>query len=117
MREDGCRIQMDSAPANLAMIRHLSLNLFEQASFKLSLKQKRFKAALNDNFREEVVFGIKSQCACLGIRIPKRNIFRAVILLITVIGFLTAHAGTDCARNSHDPCPLQSPETSAGNTR
>jgi predicted transposase YbfD/YdcC len=59
MREDSCRIQMGNAPANLAMLRHLSLNLFEQASFKLSLKQKRFKAALSDNFREEVVFGIK----------------------------------------------------------
>jgi hypothetical protein len=41
------------------MTRHLSLNLFENVSAKLSLKQKRFKAALSDDFREEVVFGLK----------------------------------------------------------
>jgi hypothetical protein len=41
------------------MVRHLRLNLFEKVSSKLSLKQKQFKAALSDDFREEVVFGLK----------------------------------------------------------
>jgi predicted transposase YbfD/YdcC len=59
MREDDCRIRIDNTPAVLAMMRHLSLNLFEKVSSKLSLKQKRFKAALSDDFREEVVFGLK----------------------------------------------------------
>lgn len=59
MREDDCRIRMGHAPAILAMARHLSLNLFEKVSSRLSLKQKRFKAALSDDFREEVVFGLK----------------------------------------------------------
>ncbi len=58
MREDDSRIRMGNAPAILAMARHLSLNLFEKfTAKKLSLKQKRFKAALSDDFRAEVVFG------------------------------------------------------------
>jgi predicted transposase YbfD/YdcC len=59
MREDDCRIRIGNAPAILSMTRHLSLNLFENVSAKLSLKQKRFKTALSDDFREEVVFGLK----------------------------------------------------------
>jgi predicted transposase YbfD/YdcC len=59
MREDDCRIRKDNSPAVLAMLRHLSLNLFEKVSSKMSLKQKRFKAALSDDFRENVVFGQK----------------------------------------------------------
>lgn len=59
MREDDCRIRKDNTAAILAMVRHLSLNLFERAPSKMSLKQKRFKAALSDEFREEVVFGLK----------------------------------------------------------
>jgi len=57
MREDDCRIRTGNSPAILAMVRHIGLNLFEKISPKLSLKQKRFKAALSDKFREEVVFG------------------------------------------------------------
>lgn len=59
MREDDCRIRMDNTPVILAMLRHLTLNLFEKVPSKLSLKQKRFKAALSDDFREDVVFGLK----------------------------------------------------------
>lgn len=59
MREDDSRIRKDNSPTVLAMVRHLSLNLFEKVSSKLSLKQKQFKAALSDDFREEVVFGLK----------------------------------------------------------
>lgn len=57
MREDECRIRKDNSPAILAMLRHMSLNLFEKTHVKLSLKQKRFKAALSDDFRQQVVFG------------------------------------------------------------
>jgi hypothetical protein len=59
MGEDDRRIRIGNAPAILSMTRHLSLNLFENVSAKLSLKKKRFKAALSDDFREEVVFGLK----------------------------------------------------------
>ena len=59
MREDDCRIRKDHAATNLAMVRHLSLNLLEQVSSKMSFKRKRYKAALCDDFREQVVFGLK----------------------------------------------------------
>lgn len=59
MREDDSRIRIGNAPAILAMTRHLCLNLFEKVSSNISLKQKRFKAALSDDFRAEVVFGLK----------------------------------------------------------
>jgi predicted transposase YbfD/YdcC len=59
MREDDSRVRKDNSPTVLAMVRQLSLNLFEKAPSKLSLKQKRFKAALSDDFREKVVFGLK----------------------------------------------------------
>jgi predicted transposase YbfD/YdcC len=52
MREDECRIRKDNSPTILAMLRHMSLNLFEKVPAKLSLKQKRFKAALSDDFRQ-----------------------------------------------------------------
>jgi hypothetical protein len=38
------------------MARHLTLNLFENTPAKLSLKQKRFKSALSDDFREQGIF-------------------------------------------------------------
>jgi len=59
MREDDSRIRKDNSPAILAMVRYKSLNLFEQVPSKPGLKQKQFKAALSDDFREEVVFGLK----------------------------------------------------------
>ena len=57
MREDESRIRKDNSPALFAMLRHLSINLFEMLPSKQSLKQKRFKAALSDDFRQQVVFG------------------------------------------------------------
>jgi len=39
------------------MLRHLGMNLFAKAPAKMSLKQKRFKAAFSDNFRQQVVSG------------------------------------------------------------
>jgi len=60
MREDDCQIKKDNSPAVMAMVRHLTLNLFEKnITAKLSLKQKRFKAALSDDFREQAIFGQK----------------------------------------------------------
>lgn len=56
MREDDCRIRMDKSPTILAMLRHMSLDFFEKILSKLSLKQKRFKAALSDDFRQQVLF-------------------------------------------------------------
>jgi predicted transposase YbfD/YdcC len=59
MREDDCRIRMGNAPSIFAMLRHLCLNLFQTESSKLSLKRKHMKAALNDDYRAKVIFGLE----------------------------------------------------------
>ncbi len=45
-------------PENFNIFRQLGINLLENEPSKMSLKKKRFKAALNDNFRENVIFSI-----------------------------------------------------------
>ena len=48
--EDDSRVRSGSAPENFALLRHLALNILKQDKSKASLKQKRFRAALNDQF-------------------------------------------------------------------
>ncbi len=55
--EDASRIRKGHAPAIMTTIRHLAMNLFEQEASKLRLSQKRRKAAWNDDYRANVVFG------------------------------------------------------------
>ena len=57
-REDESRIRTGYAPENFNIFRQLSINLLKNEPSKMSLKKKRFKAALNDNFRENVIFSI-----------------------------------------------------------
>ena len=52
--EDARRIRTSHAPAILASIRHLCMNLFEQEPSKLRLAQKRRKAAWNEDCRANV---------------------------------------------------------------
>lgn len=55
-REDESRIRSDAAPENFAIMRHIALNLLKRdTSLKASIKRKRLKAALNDDFRETVI--------------------------------------------------------------
>jgi predicted transposase YbfD/YdcC len=56
-REDDCRIRRDHAPANFNTLRQFALNLIKRQPTPKSVKQKRFKAALDDNFRAKVLFG------------------------------------------------------------
>ena len=50
--EDDSRIRKDNAPENLAIIRHIAVNLLKQdKSFKSSLKGKRNRAAWDDDYR------------------------------------------------------------------
>ncbi len=56
-REDESRIRRDHAPANFNTLRQFALNLLRHEVSKVSLKRKRFKAALDDGFRAKVVFG------------------------------------------------------------
>jgi predicted transposase YbfD/YdcC len=53
--EDASRVRLDEAPENLAVIRHVALNLLKRHPAKLSLKRKRFRAALDDTFLLELL--------------------------------------------------------------
>jgi predicted transposase YbfD/YdcC len=55
-REDDSRIRTGYAPENFNLMRQVALNLFKKEPSNLSIKRKRFKAALNDSYREKVVF-------------------------------------------------------------
>lgn len=55
-REDQCRTRKDNAPANLALIRKIVLNLLRQdASCALPLKRKRLKASLDPAYRASLI--------------------------------------------------------------
>lgn len=48
-KEDECRIRRDQAGENLAVIRHIALNLLtEETSFKAGIKRKQKKANRNE---------------------------------------------------------------------
>jgi predicted transposase YbfD/YdcC len=55
-REDDSRIRTGYAPENFNVIRQLAINLLKKEPSKLSIKKKRFKAALSDEFRESLIF-------------------------------------------------------------
>jgi predicted transposase YbfD/YdcC len=55
-REDELRVRADAAPENFAVMRHIALNLIKSdTSLKASVKRKRLRAALDDDFREVVM--------------------------------------------------------------
>lgn len=49
-REDDSRIRRGDSPQNMAVLRHLALNILKRDQTKSSLKQKRFRAGLDDCF-------------------------------------------------------------------
>jgi predicted transposase YbfD/YdcC len=54
--EDDSRIRFDNAPENLAVIRHIALNLLKQnKNFKGSIKSKRNRAGWDDNYLREIL--------------------------------------------------------------
>ena len=54
--EDKCRCRVDNSAENLAVIRHISLNLYKSfTSVKISLKAKRFRCAFDDDFLCSVI--------------------------------------------------------------
>lgn len=55
-REDDSRIRTGYAPENFNVIRQLAINLLKKEPSNMSMKKKRFQAALNDEFREQVIF-------------------------------------------------------------
>jgi predicted transposase YbfD/YdcC len=55
-REDECRVRKDHAPENLAVIRHMALNLLRsETSLKLGVKAKRLRAAWDRSYLLKVL--------------------------------------------------------------
>jgi predicted transposase YbfD/YdcC len=60
-QEDSSRVRADHAPENLAIIRHLALNLLRRdPSRRVGLKTSRFKAALNDSYLRSILDGVRA---------------------------------------------------------
>ena len=56
--EDGSRVRADHAPENLAIIRHIALNLLRgDPTRRIGLKNSRFKAALSDTYLRSILLG------------------------------------------------------------
>ena len=53
--EDRCRTRKDFSPLNLAVVRHMVLNILKRDKSKLSLECKRLKASVNPTFRAELL--------------------------------------------------------------
>ena len=54
--EDDCRIRKDNSPENLALLRHLALNLLSQEkTAKVGVKNKRLKAAWDEQYLAKVL--------------------------------------------------------------
>lgn len=53
--EDASRIRSGNAPQNMAVVRHMALNLLRQEPSKRSLNMKRFRAALDDGYLAQVL--------------------------------------------------------------
>ncbi len=53
--EDDSRIRCGDSPQNMAVVRPLALNLLKQDPSNMSLKQKRFRAGLDDTFLLELL--------------------------------------------------------------
>lgn len=58
-KDDASRLRTDHAPANMATLRHIALNLIQKSKIpKKSIKTMRFKAALNDQLLERILLKI-----------------------------------------------------------
>lgn len=53
--EDASCIRTGNAPQNMGVVRHIALNLLRQEPSKGSVKTKRFRAALNDDYLKQVL--------------------------------------------------------------
>jgi predicted transposase YbfD/YdcC len=54
-REDDARLQVLNGAENFAVLRRFALNMLKRHPAKLSLKRKRFKAALDDSFLDQLL--------------------------------------------------------------
>ena len=57
-REDGSRIRKGSTPDNFAVIRHICMNFLKrEKTFKRGQQGKRYRAAMDTEYREKLLFG------------------------------------------------------------
>lgn len=57
-REDESRVRKDNSPQNLAMLRHIALNLIKQEkSIRYGIKKKRLKSGWDNDYLLKVLFG------------------------------------------------------------
>jgi predicted transposase YbfD/YdcC len=56
--EDRSRIRLGESPENFSLLRQIALSILKQDPSKGSLKQKRFRAALSDDFRLQLVHNL-----------------------------------------------------------
>jgi predicted transposase YbfD/YdcC len=57
-QEDHCRVRTGHAPENLAVLRHIALNLLRRdATANIGIQNKRLKAGWDETYREKLVFG------------------------------------------------------------
>ena len=60
-REDSSRVRADHAPENLAVIRHIALNLLRgDPTRRIGIANSRFKAALSDTYLRSILLGVRA---------------------------------------------------------
>ena len=58
-REDDCRVRADHAPENLALVRHIALNLLRRdPARRIGIANSRFKAALDPTYLRSLLDGV-----------------------------------------------------------
>ena len=56
-QEDESRIRTGHAPENMAVLRHIAVNLLRNDETPLGIKNKRLKAGRNRDYLEQVLLG------------------------------------------------------------
>ena len=56
-REDESRIRRGNGAHNIGVIRHVAMNLLKREKTKISYRKKRIRAALSDDFRDNLLTG------------------------------------------------------------
>lgn len=55
MDEDNAHIRVNHGPENMAVLRHMAINLLKQESSQMSIQSKRLRAACNNEYLEKVI--------------------------------------------------------------
>jgi predicted transposase YbfD/YdcC len=55
MDEDAAHIRVDHGPENMAVLRHMAINVLKHETSQMSIQSKRLRAACNNEYREKVI--------------------------------------------------------------